>query len=105
MDILTAIRNSVSFPLEDNQVEVIAVKRGLDTNLEYSKDVALSKEFELVYADVLRLIVTQPNVSEGGVSISVSDKATLVSIANRVYGKYDEPIIQDTMPIVEPIYD
>lgn len=105
MDVKTALLLSVSFPLAETQAEVMAVKRGLDLYDLFTKEVADSPEYELTHADILRLLVTQPNVSEGGVSISVSDKATLVSMANSVYRKHGEPLIREQNPTVEPIED
>ena len=105
MDIVTALVNSVSFPLVSEQVEVIAIRRGLNAFDEFSADVATSKEFELAYADCLKLIVTHPNVSEGGVSISISDRKSFIGLANGVYRKYSESLIQEERPTVQPIVD
>lgn len=105
MDVKTALLLSVSFPLAESQAEVMAVRRGLDFNELFTKEVANSPEYELTYADSLRLLVTQPNVSEGGVSVSVSDKETLIAIANSIYRKHGEPLIREQNPTVEPIED
>lgn len=105
MDARTALILSVSFPLTDSQVEMMSIRRGLDANALYTPEVANSPEFELTHADILRLIATQPNVSEGGVSISVSDKATMVAMANSIYRKHGESLIREQNPTVEPIED
>ncbi len=105
MDVKTALLNSVSFPLSAAQVEVAAVKRGLDYGSQYTRETANSEAYELTYADCLRLLITQPNVSEGGVSISMSDRTTLVAMANSIYGKYGERLILEQNPTVEPIED
>ena len=105
MNVREALKNSVSFPLAPGQVEVIAVKRGLNLDADFTSSVAKSESYELTYADALKLMVTQPNVSEGGVSISVSDKKSLISIANSIYRKYGESVIQEARPAVYPILD
>lgn len=105
MDVRTALMNSVSFPLAPGQVEVIAVVRGLDLDATFTRTIGLSKDYRLTYADALKQIVTCPNVSEGGVSISISDRKSLIAIANGIYREYDEPLIQEERPTVEPIYE
>lgn len=105
MDVRTALLNLVSFPLAESQAEVLAVRRGLDFDALYTRDTANSREFRLTHADSLRLLVTQPNVSEGGVSISVSDKAALTAMANAIYREYGEPCIREQEPTVELVDD
>lgn len=106
MDVRTALKSSVSFPLSDGQVGVIAEDRGLKLGAEYTKALGKTKEFRLAKADMIRCLVTAPNVSEGGVSISIADRKTLIGIANGIYAKYEpESIIQEAIPTVTPIYD
>ena len=106
MDIRTALKNTVSFPLSNGQVEVIAVERGLNLSDEFTKTIGRSAEFQLAKADMIRCIVTALNVTEGGVSISVADRKTLIGIANGIYLKHEpESLIQDATPTVTPIYD
>ena len=106
MDIRTALKNTVSFPLSNGQVEVIAVERGLNLSDEFTKTIGRSSEFQLAKADMIRCIVTALDVTEGGVSISVADRKTLIGIANGIYLKHEpESLIQDATPTVTPIYD
>jgi len=105
MDVKTALLNTVSFPLSATQAEVIAVERELDLTAEFTKEIGRSPKFQLAKADMIRNIITSPNVSEGGVSISLADRKTLIGIANGIYGKYGEPLIKEQHPTVTPIYD
>lgn len=106
MDVKTALLNSVSFPLSPRQVEVISTQRGLDVCAEFSKETGRSKDFQLAKADMIRTIVTAPNISEGGVSISISDRRALIGMANSIYSRFEpESIILEQCPTVEPIYD
>lgn len=105
MKIVTALLNSLSFPLTIPQVEVIAVSRELDLESEYTTEVAKSREFLLSKADAMKLMILAPNVSEGGVSISYSDRKLMMSLANAIYSKYGEPLISEDNPTVEFMHD
>lgn len=105
MDVRAALTNMASFPLTSGQAEVIAIRRGLPLDEEFSTEVANSKAFELTYADILKMTVTAPNVSEGGVSISIADRNSLIAIANGIYSKWGEALIQEEHPTAEAIDD
>ena len=85
------------------QVEVIATERNLDLSAAFDQNVAKSPAFQLSKADMIRNIITMPNVSEGGVSISITDRRTLIGLANGIYSKYGEPLIKEENPTVTPI--
>lgn len=80
---------------------MVSIERGLNLADEFSASVAKSMEFNLCKADLIRLIVTMPNISEGGVSISFSDRNAMIGIANNIYSKYNEPLIAALNPTVE----
>lgn len=105
MKTVTALLNSLSFPLTLPQVEVIAVGRGLDLEGEFTPQVAKSKAFLLSKADAMKLAILAPNVSEGGVSISYSDRKLMMSLANAIYSKFGEPLITESNPTVEFLKD
>ena len=94
-----------SFPFSSRKAEVIAINRDLALDDEYTKEVGKSRNFELASADMIRNYVTAPNVSEGGVSISISDRKTLIGIANGIYAKHKEPLILEQRPTVTPVED
>lgn len=103
MTVREALRNSFPFAVKDSQIDVIAISRGLDLNDYFDSSVATSKSFDLAKADVIKTIVMTPNISEGGVSISFSDKANMISIANMIYGAYGEPLLGLETPTVKPL--
>ena len=106
MDVKSALLHSVSFPLSECQIEVIATRRDLESGDEFSSEVGRSPAFLLAKADMIRTIVTAPNISEGGVSISISDRRALIGMANSIYSRYEpESIILEQCPTVTPIYD
>lgn len=103
MTVREALRNSFPVPVNDRQLDVIAISRGLVIDNVFDPFIATSKVFELCKADVIRNIVMTPNISEGGVSISFSDKSDMISLANRIYGKYGEPLLGRETPTVKPL--
>ena len=105
MIISTALLNSLPYPLTPEQIEVIATQRGLDLSATFTRDVSRSPEYQLSQADAIRLMITAPNVSEGGVSISFSDRKFMMSLANAIYSKYGEPLIKEDNPTVEFMKD
>lgn len=92
MTIREALRNSFPFVVSEGAVNMISVSRMLDLDGDFDASVASSRAFELAKADIIKSTVMTPNVSEGGVSISYSDRQTMIAIANEIYGRYGEPI-------------
>jgi hypothetical protein len=81
---LEAIKGRLSFPLSDNAFTLALEDRGLVSTDTYSK----SQSFDLAYADAIMMLLTAPNVSEGGYSVSLSDKVMLSKLASGIYEKY-----------------
>jgi hypothetical protein len=81
---LEALKGKLSYPLKSNSFILALADRGLSDSATYLK----CKEFDLAYADVIMTLLTVPNVSESGYSISLSDKQTLLGLANGIYDKY-----------------
>ena len=72
------------------------IKRGLAGDDDCTKEVLDSVEYKGAMADCLRQIILYPNsISEGGMSISKTDKDSLLSIANRLYREIGEETIDD----------
>lgn len=95
MNILTALKSSVNYPLTDNNVESRLIGRGLDKTDEFSMEISESKAYQLAYADMLRFVVTMVNLSQGG-SVSQAAVAEMRGTANSIYRKYNEPLIGET---------
>jgi len=92
---LQAIKARVNYPLTDIQAEEKLVARGVSASGEYTQTVAESKEFQLAYADTLRLVLTMVNLSQGG-SITAQNPAGIRGTANAIYKKYGEPLIGES---------
>lgn len=83
---LQALKASVNFPVEDDKCELALTDRLLVSADTYA---GISQEFELAKADLLILLVSSANISEGGYAISMTDKSNMMTIANGIYAKYD----------------
>ena len=88
MTLLEAIKESIGYPISEKRAEMTLIKRGLTKTEEATETVLNSKNFELATADLMFWMLTAANVSEGGFSISISDKATLKELASGIYSKY-----------------
>lgn len=93
MTTLDALKNSVNYPLSDENAEVNLTARGIDTYEDFSQEVAQSRAYQLAYADTLRYVVTMVNLSQSGGSISQASVADMRGTANAIYKKYGEPLI------------
>ena len=93
--ILAALKAQVQYPLPDMFFETVLVKRDLSGDEAYSIEVDGSVGFKGALADCYRQIVLFPSsITEGDVSISKSDIATLKDIANRLYSEIGEQPIE-----------
>lgn len=91
MTILEALKSKVSYPLPDSFFQSVLIERGLSGGGEFTQEVAKSKEFELAKADLWIALVTASQVQEGNYSISLTDKSSMIKLANTIYRKYGEP--------------
>jgi len=83
---LEAIKGKLDYPLKDNSFILALNDRGLTETATYTK----CQAFDLAYADCIITLVAAPNKSEGGFSVSLSDKAILIKLANGIYTRYGE---------------
>lgn len=97
MTIIEALKSIINYPIEDNKVALISMKRGLIPEDETSQAVLLSKEFELATADVYLLLVSTPTIAEGGYQISMTDKGNMLELAKAIYCKHGEDMGFDTV--------
>lgn len=88
MTILEAIKESVGYPISPNRASMTLTKRGLTGTDEATQDVLNSKEFELATADLMFWLITTANISEGGYSVSITEKASIKAIASGIYQKW-----------------
>ncbi len=73
MTIHEALTSLCALPIPDNALLFIEERRGLEGNQLLSNEVRESKEFRLAESDVYEYAANSPSVSEGGVSITISD--------------------------------
>ena len=86
---LEAIQAKVTYPLPTNSFILALTDNGLVSTDTYS--VANKKALELCQADLCLVLVTQPNITEGGYQVSINDKKVLTDMANKICSKYDLP--------------
>ena len=95
MKIFNALKASVNYPLSDDNVNTCLIGRGLDPKDDFEPEVAMSKEYRLAYADLLRFLVTASNLSQGG-SVTQGAVAEIRGTANSIYKEYGEKLIGET---------
>jgi len=87
---LEAIKGKLSYPLSENAYILALTTRGLISTDNY----AGGQAFDLAYADLIIVLLTTPNITEGSYSVSLSDRAILIKLASAIYTKYgvDNPL-------------
>lgn len=100
MTLIEDLRTHVEYPLGDNVLESVLIKRELDKDTNQTAIIARSSSFRGAIADLLVRIINAPNISEGGVSISLSDKDKMLKVANSIYLEIGEPEIGEKKPSV-----
>ena len=88
--ILEAIVDEVHYPISSGNLENRLITRGLDSDTEFTTEIANSKEYKGALADCLISLVSAPNFTEGDVTISLSDKDKIIEMANRLYESIGE---------------
>jgi hypothetical protein len=90
MNILTALKTKSSYPLSNDTLMAILIQRDLNSEEDFTKGIADSRMFQGAVADLYILLATQPNITEGGMSVSQNDASTFLSLANRIYKNIGE---------------
>lgn len=85
-----ALQSTTSYPIVADAIERLLVDRGLLPADVYS---GKSQAFDLAKADLYKELVAGASITEGGYSVSLSDKKSLLDIANSIYVQYSEPTI------------
>ncbi|MCQ2383576.1 MAG: hypothetical protein MJZ96_01665 [Paludibacteraceae bacterium] len=97
MTTLEALKSAVNnYPYEDNTIMAIAIERGLDHGSTFTTELAKSKEYQLAKADCIRYVLGMVNLAQSGASVTQTDIRAKISIANAIYRRLGEPLIQDT---------
>lgn len=92
MTVTEALKSLSNYPVPTVTLLRVAAERGLDPAGEMNAGSFADKKYKLAEADILTWISNAPSFSEGGVSISYSekDKAEMRSKAERVYKENGE---------------
>lgn len=93
--IIQALKDEIHYPVPEGFLLNKLMKRRLSGEDIFTADVASSREFQGCVADCLIGIITSPNISEGGVSISHSDKSSILNIANTIYRSLGEKEVSE----------
>lgn len=84
---LEAIKALLNYPLSDNAFILALSDRGLTHTSIY--DTSTDKmSLELTKADLIYVMCAHPNITEGGYTLTISDKPAILGIANGIYKKY-----------------
>jgi hypothetical protein len=84
---LEAIKGKVSYPFSNDNTYILALNdQGLTETDTYV--VGNKQSLELAQANCIVTLLTTPNVSEGGFSLSQTDKATMIKVASGIFAKY-----------------
>ena len=82
---LEALSESVNYPVSDRKLLKILIDRDVNEHEEY---LGTFPDFELAKADLYVLLASSPNISEGDMSISTSDRETYKRLAGSIYSRY-----------------
>lgn len=96
MTIGEALKNKLGYPVSTGAIEVVCIDNGLSMEANYT---GKSKEFDLALAELLLVVLNSPNVSEGGYSISLSERKNILTVRRGILAEYGlddnaEPTIQ-----------
>ena len=78
---------SGGYPISENSFLLILTDRKIEPAGDYTEK---TQAFELAVADIYKMLVTSINITEGGFTVSVTEKANLSKMANAIYSKYGE---------------
>lgn len=96
MTVLDALKSLVKYPLNDDLFSVILVSRGLSEATLFSLEISKSTAFIGARADCLKELVASPDLSQGGISISVGERSSILMIANDLYDSIGEATIGES---------
>lgn len=80
--VLQALKDEVHYKLSSGFFENRLLERSLDGNEICTIDILKSKPFKGAVADCLMSLIQMPNFTEGDVSLSLSDKDNILTLAN-----------------------
>lgn len=75
LTIRTALKSKINFPLDEESYDTALIDSSLDGTATYAKE--FKKEVELCAAELILVVCTSGNVTEGGYTLTISDKSAL----------------------------
>lgn len=98
--VLQALKDEVHYKLSSGFFENRLLERSLDGNEICTINILKSKPFKGAVADCLMSLIQMPNFTEGDVSLSLSDKDNILTLANGIYNSIGETEKNIGEPIV-----
>lgn len=95
-----ALRDEIPYPLGSGFFDNKLMARGIDPEAPVSPEIFTSDSFSGAIADCLYALVISPNVSEAGMSVSLTDRVALLRRANTLYKAIGEDVKEDNEPRV-----
>jgi hypothetical protein len=85
--ILESLKGISTYPIPSSVIDIICLRRTLDSSKEADSGILTSIGYRLAVADSQRWLSTAPNVSQGGTSFDIlySDRERLREMANNTY--------------------
>jgi hypothetical protein len=90
--IYDSLKTVSGYPIPHTEIEVVAIKRGVNLGDTLTSEVMKLDSYRLAQADLMKWVSTAPNISQGDVSFDIlySDRERLREQANAVYGEFGE---------------
>lgn len=96
---LEAIQSTVAgYQPSANTFNRVLTDRGISATGVYS---GKSAAFELATADIYMVLATAVNVSEGGFSVSISDRAVFKNMAAAIYDRYSDTVATGSANVID----
>lgn len=100
--LLVTLKSKINFPLSEGSYNTALAEAGLNGDDLFDKD--LKRAVELCAAELILIICTSGNTTEGGYSLTINDKASLLKIRRVYLNRWGMP--DDDPDTAEPlIYD
>lgn len=80
-----ALIDEIHYPISQGFIDNRLMSRGLFPEDELTIEVLTCNEFKGAVADCLWSLIEAPNISEGGISISLGERNLILKKANAIY--------------------
>jgi len=89
MTVLVALQSLSNYPVPAQFLQTVSVERGIKLDDSFDTELAKTRAYRLLKSDVYEFLSKAPNISENGVSFSLSDKdkANFASKAKALRGE------------------